>query len=124
MQPVNQPRHMTDERNLINSRQRDRATDHYTSREGHPQDAPLRLMVRRGERRLQLVPATPAPGITRRRKLKWGYSTPATQNRSPGTPVYCNSLSTSCCCELACARAAMPVWLRISYFDMLELACA
>ena len=33
---------------------------------------------------------------------------------------YCSSLVTSCCTLLACARAEMPVWLRISYFDMLE----
>jgi len=38
--------------------------------------------------------------------------------------VYCNSFSTSCWTLLAWAKAEMPVWLRISYFDMLELACA
>jgi hypothetical protein len=37
---------------------------------------------------------------------------------------YWSSLVTSCCTLLACARAEMPVWLRISYFDMSELACA
>jgi len=35
---------------------------------------------------------------------------------------YCNSLVTSCCTLLACASAAMPVWLRISYFDMFDVA--
>src|SRR5580658_2578227 len=39
-------------------------------------------------------------------------------------PVYCKSLVTSCCTLLACANAAMPVWLRISYFDMFEVADA
>jgi len=38
--------------------------------------------------------------------------------------VYCSSLVTSCCTLLAWAKAAMPVWLRISYFDMFELAAA
>jgi hypothetical protein len=37
---------------------------------------------------------------------------------------YCNSFSTSCCTLLACARAEMPVWLRIWYFDMFEAAVA
>ena len=41
-----------------------------------------------------------------------------------GDPGYCSSLVTSCCTLLACARAEMPVWLRISYFDMLEDADA
>ncbi len=36
--------------------------------------------------------------------------------------LYCKSLVTSCCTWLACANAAMPVWLRISYFDMFEVA--
>ena len=35
---------------------------------------------------------------------------------------YCSSLVTSCCTLLAWARAEMPVWLRISYLDMLEVA--
>jgi len=38
--------------------------------------------------------------------------------------AYCNSLVTSCCTVLACASAAMPVWLRISYFDMFDVADA
>jgi len=38
--------------------------------------------------------------------------------------VYCRSLVTSCCTLLACANAAMPVWLRISYFDMFDVADA
>jgi hypothetical protein len=38
--------------------------------------------------------------------------------------AYCNSLVTSCCTLLACASAAIPVWLRISYFDMLVVAAA
>ena len=38
--------------------------------------------------------------------------------------TYCNSLVTSCCTLLACASAAIPVWLRISYFDMLVVAAA
>jgi len=38
--------------------------------------------------------------------------------------VYCKSLVTSCCTLLACANAAMPVWLKISYFDMLDVAAA
>jgi len=42
----------------------------------------------------------------------------------PEALVYCNSLRTSCCEELAWASAEMPVWLRISYFDMFELAAA
>ena len=37
-------------------------------------------------------------------------------------PGYCNSLVTSCCMLLACAKAEMPVCERISYFDMLEVA--
>jgi len=40
------------------------------------------------------------------------------------TLYYWSSLVTSCCMLLACARAEMPVWLRISYFDMLEAADA
>jgi hypothetical protein len=35
---------------------------------------------------------------------------------------YCNSLVTICCVLLAWARALMPVWVRISYFDMSEVA--
>ena len=35
---------------------------------------------------------------------------------------YCKSLVTSCSTLLAWASAAMPVWLRISYFDMFEVA--
>ena len=35
---------------------------------------------------------------------------------------YCKSLVTSCSTLLACANAAMPVWLRISNLDMLEVA--
>src|ERR1035437_5526648 len=35
---------------------------------------------------------------------------------------YCKSLVTSCCTLLAWAKAAMPVWLRISYLDMLAVA--
>jgi len=120
------------------------------SKEGHPQDAPLRLAIRRWRSlghypggvgsRLHALPevaVTPPqrPKISRRGP---GYSTPATKDRSPGTrlfhpsdqrsvagdPGYCNSLRTSCCEELAWANAEMPVWLRISYFDMSELACA
>ena len=41
-----------------------------------------------------------------------------------GTPDYCNSFITSCCTVFACASAAMPVWLRISYLDILEVADA
>lgn len=37
---------------------------------------------------------------------------------------YWSSLVTSRCMLLAWARAEMPVWLRISYFDMLEAADA
>jgi len=37
---------------------------------------------------------------------------------------YCKSLVTSCSTWLAWASAAMPVWLRISYFDMFEVAAA
>jgi hypothetical protein len=36
--------------------------------------------------------------------------------------LYCNSLVTSCSTLLACARAAMPVWLKISYFDIFDVA--
>jgi hypothetical protein len=43
--------------------------------------------------------------------------------RPPQEP-YCNSLVTSCCTLLACASAAIPVWLRISYFDMFVVAAA
>src|ERR1035437_6811036 len=39
-------------------------------------------------------------------------------------PVYCSSLVTSCWMLLAWARAEMPVWLRISYLDMLDAADA
>jgi hypothetical protein len=52
------------------------------------------------------------------------YSTPAPEVPVAGDPVYCSSLVTSCCTLLACAKAEMPVWLRISYFDMLEDADA
>jgi hypothetical protein len=41
MQPASQPRHMTDERNLI--RNRAHAAGCCSSKEGHPQDAPLGL---------------------------------------------------------------------------------
>jgi hypothetical protein len=44
------------------------------------------------------------------------------ENLKPDTCPYCNSLSTSCCTLLAWANAAMPVWLRISNFDMFEVA--
>jgi hypothetical protein len=37
---------------------------------------------------------------------------------------YWSSLVTSCSTLLAWASAAMPVWLRISYFDMFEVAAA
>ncbi len=40
----------------------------------------------------------------------------------PQSLPYCNSLVTSCCTVLACASAAMPVWLRISYFDIFDVA--
>jgi hypothetical protein len=36
--------------------------------------------------------------------------------------AYCSSLVTSCWMLLACASAAMPVWLRISNFDRFEVA--
>jgi len=36
--------------------------------------------------------------------------------------LYCKSLVTSCCTLLACANAAMPVWLRISYLDIFDVA--
>jgi hypothetical protein len=44
----------------------------------------------------------------------------------PPFPVHCysSSLVTSCCTLLAWAKAAMPVWLRISNFGMLEVAAA
>ena len=35
---------------------------------------------------------------------------------------YCNSLVTACCVLLACARALMPVWVRIWYFDSSDVA--
>jgi len=35
---------------------------------------------------------------------------------------YCNSLVTACCVLLACARALMPVWVRIWYFDSIDVA--
>jgi hypothetical protein len=35
---------------------------------------------------------------------------------------YCNSLVTACCVLLACARALMPVWVRIWYFDSCDVA--
>src|ERR1700748_2732923 len=35
---------------------------------------------------------------------------------------YCSNLVTSCSVLLAWARALMPVWLRISYFERLEVA--
>jgi hypothetical protein len=35
---------------------------------------------------------------------------------------YCSSLVTSCWTLLAWERAAMPVWLRISYLDISEVA--
>ena len=37
---------------------------------------------------------------------------------------YWSSLVTSCSTLLAWASAAMPVWLRISYFDIFEVAAA
>jgi hypothetical protein len=43
--------------------------------------------------------------------------------RTPmGNPLYCNSLVTACCVLLACARALMPVWVRIWYFDNSDVA--
>jgi len=66
--------------------------------------------------------------LPRRRNSDAGisdYSTSASKDGSPGTPSdYWSSLVTSCCTLLACARAEMPVWLRISYLDMLEVADA
>jgi hypothetical protein len=38
--------------------------------------------------------------------------------------LYCSSLVTSCCMLLAWASAEIPVWLRISYLDMFEVAAA
>ena len=35
---------------------------------------------------------------------------------------YCNSLVTACCVLLAWARALMPVWVRIWYFDSIDVA--
>jgi hypothetical protein len=35
---------------------------------------------------------------------------------------YCNSLVTACCVLLAWARALMPVWVRIWYFDSSDVA--
>jgi hypothetical protein len=35
---------------------------------------------------------------------------------------YCNSLVTACCVLLACAKALMPVWVRIWYFDSSDVA--
>jgi hypothetical protein len=35
---------------------------------------------------------------------------------------YCNSLVTACWVLLACARALMPVWVRIWYFDSSDVA--
>jgi hypothetical protein len=40
----------------------------------------------------------------------------------PDAPFYWSSLVTSCCMLLACAKAEMPVWLRISYLDMFDAA--
>ena len=73
--------------------------------------------------------------------VKFGCSTPQKKGRQSSRPAaalslgclegtavlrnlsaYCRSLVTSCCTWLACASAAMPVWLRISYFDMFEVA--
>ena len=51
-----------------------------------------------------------------------GNSTPAMKNCRRGRVFYCSSLVTSCSMLLAWAKAEMPVWLRISYFDMLEVA--
>ncbi len=55
----------------------------------------------------------PPPGLN---GIIAGYS-PTTKTVA-GYANYCNSLVTSCCTLLACARAEMPVWLRISYLDM------
>jgi hypothetical protein len=38
------------------------------------------------------------------------------------TNNYCNSLVTACCVLLACARALMPVWVRIWNFDSCDVA--
>jgi len=65
-----------------------------------------------------------APLIGYRHFCPFDYSSPATKTCRPGTPDYCSSLVTSCCMLLAWARAEIPVWLRISYFDMLEVAAA
>jgi hypothetical protein len=35
---------------------------------------------------------------------------------------YCNNLVTACCVLLACARALIPVWVRIWYFDSSDVA--
>jgi hypothetical protein len=38
------------------------------------------------------------------------------------TSDYCNSLVTACCVLLACARALIPVWVRIWNFDSIDVA--
>ncbi len=60
---------------------------------------------------------TPLPGLW----LLPVHSTPSAKNYRRGRS-YCNSLVTICCVLLAWARALMPVWVRISYFDMSEVA--
>ncbi len=57
----------------------------------------------------------------RRRSLGWNS---ATMTRRWGPWGYWSSLVTICCVLLAWARAEMPVWVRISYFDMFEVVAA
>jgi hypothetical protein len=74
------------------------------------------------------TPLFPSSKEGRRRTPLLGYRhfcevrDPGAANLLPRTMDYCNSFKTSCCWLLACAKAEMPVWLRISYLDMFEVA--
>ena len=83
-------------------------------------------------RRLGLHPklstATAAPQNQTARLERTKKATDTKKVGEPKLPVfrysenYCSSLVTSCSVLFAWARALMPVWLRISYFERFEVA--
>ena len=95
---------------------------------GTPSRAPAPRYLRKPARPLRSESArSPTP------TKKWGAPSPASSLSLTGdrsSPVLktvrycCSSLVTICCVLLAWARALMPVWVRISYFDIFEVAAA
>lgn len=70
-----------------------------------------------------ILPRTPFAALPAAMAEGWLKSL-GRRGAPPETAGYCSSFKTSCCTLLAWARAEMPVWLRISYFDMFEAADA